>query len=615
MYTTIRKATKSRFGKMATTLLADGQIIARKDRRIMIHGDNGKQQYKHDDGYYWYPAADKRDKEYQWFSLITGESSGMMVLDADNQEGIDYLEYLGLERSYSTSSENHPVGAHFYLPYEPMSLDLPSGIDFITNGVVVHFHSPGKSKGEVVLNDPALLEAIRTSGASHRAEIPLLPPSSNMSNTYESTSMSDLLCVTSYEWSSMSVYSYVEDKGIGRWSWGKDVEDKCNREISRMKRVSEGKRKTTLSNIAFNMVRIGGEHRLEDLKEAAVKTGLSEAEAQDTVDYALANYDNERARTLDERVMFWATRVKGNIRAGRKKVQHDLIDAIAARAMWRHDYDPPVNILRLSGVTGIGRGTINGLRDELVRQGFLKVVKANKPKCPDNFYLCINGIELDKLGAEIDALLNDKTIELEWTEGEFEFHPSQMDFSGERSDDWMVSISEAEPHLPANHSVQPHIPASQFDLEQPEIAGEGKGGHIDTNSPEIYEWDEAQTQTKVVPNDDELSIEPTVEMSVSNDPAVEWWNYIVSQKPETQHLIDVDQNERAAHFDDELISGTLHNLTNDPIYRTKVNEWKAALINTLDNDKMMEYRTTLKAANRPGEIEEIFLIPERELLW
>lgn len=579
----VKEQTYAFFGKEL------GQALLEKKQIVPHYWDNKTESYvpaakwSHEDGHY----CEKQDGNYEVLAVICGATSDINVLDVDdlptvNEAGLD--ELLPSLPPYVLTRR----GVHFYFHHQD---SMPSVVkwyygekhvaDYQSTAHLAKFTGQRK-EGTCIFVDDWHEEAISAfDSLFSRSKTPHLP-SSDMSETYEQVSMDELLCGKSYEWSSMSVYSYLEDKSVGKWKWMKDVEGKCDREITRMRKAGEGSRNVTLSNIAFNMIRIGGEHRLDDLLEAAQKAGLNMQEAQGAVDYAMANVTNERSRTLDERVATWGTMVKRNIRSGRNGVQHELVDAVSALAMYRHDYDPQFNIKRFVSRTGIAKGTVNAFRDELVRQGFLRVVKANKPNCPDNFHLCIRGTGIDKLTEQLDQLLDDEKIQIEWSDQPAIYEPSIMDF---------------DPKL------------------DNEIAGEGSRDHIETNSPKIYDWDEAQTQTQVVPNDDELSIEPTVEISASNDPAVEWWNYIVSQKPETQHLIDVDQNERAAHFDDELISGTLHNLTNDPIYRTKVNEWKAALINTLDNDKMMEYRRTLKAANRPGEIEEIFLIPERELSW
>lgn len=147
----------------------------------------------------------------------------------------------------------------------------------------------------------------------------------------------------------------------------------------------------------------------------------------------------------------------------------------------------------------------------------------------------------------------------------------------------------------SSKDLQMLIATSQYRLEQPENAGEGKDMPNEVKKPTV--------------------VTTAIQLSLTEDPYLQWWNYIVSQKQETLHLIDADEATRTEHMDSEQISAILYGLFTDQEYRNKVVEWKRLLLDKLDSDKLMEYKRSIKGTRKPGEDEELFLTKSMEISW
>lgn len=540
-YATLRQVSNDRFGtELARDLRFEGQIIAKKDKTTLIHDENNQQKYKHGDEYYWFPHPKRENNEYSWFALITGKSSNLMVLDADNQDAIDFLDNLGLVRSYDTSSDNHEVGAHYYFQYEEINLSLPAGIDFLTNGILCHFHSPGKSAGEIVLNDTSHLFTLTK---------PLCtPPSSDDSSSLKVTSDSSSLIVNtdsdstslgllekirkkkqeSKKRSGARFYAQMETMQLGKYRLEKNENQITKVWAGQIKNLKAGERNGKLHKTAVQAIKLGWDVQIiRDLAEPIISDDFSHDEVEKVIQSAYESLDQENARTLDERILFWHSGAFELFEDDtRTEAGRTLVDLIAALGIYHHTNQPQINVTRILRREGINIKTFYAKLKVLDDAGYVKVLSGKG--FSNNYQLCIDRTPIaDKtLYRQIDELIDQDAMPFKWIVicdnavpmDVYEHRPDLGDPEHYKTDGekqaWLASMAGERKSLAINHPnqipqiEQPEmpIPASPVLHREPQSAGEGKDMGTNIQTPTAVNMNNLRTQWEEL-LEDQLSID------------------------------------------------------------------------------------------------------------
>lgn len=315
----IRETTLDCFGsELGQYLLDNKAVVPVREKRAFIKG--------------WQHGVDPdgRYGAFDGLAVINGARSGILTVDIDSLD-------ISPPAPFNVRTTH---GGHIYLPWEgeKRQIDFVASIDLLGTGGYAVFAGQGKTFLHHNLADRAKVTDWLSSFKP--------PPLKGMKTVGYASGFLQLVKPVSVD-SECRYKEKLEELG-----YFLELETISKQYASQMRNTPEGVRNKTCHRLALEVIRC--EADLDMFAAAAVESGLTPKEVQDTIDQAQADidYDYRPEVEIYERVQLWLDAYSG-IFSG---VMLDIALCLAHRAIVTNNSGPSISQVRVAKDIGAGGG-------------------------------------------------------------------------------------------------------------------------------------------------------------------------------------------------------------------------------------------------------------------